>query len=44
MEVCIIKDTMGVARNNRLEFQRLHEHHPLYGEGSYVEHPLEGHL
>jgi hypothetical protein len=29
MEVCIIKDTMDVAQNNKLEFQKLFEHHPF---------------
>jgi hypothetical protein len=26
---CIIKDTMGVVRNNGLKFHRSIEHHPL---------------
>jgi hypothetical protein len=29
MEVCIVKDMMGIAQNNELEFQKLLEHHPL---------------
>jgi hypothetical protein len=28
-EVCIVKNTMGVAWNNELEFQRPFEHHPF---------------
>jgi len=28
-EVSIIKDTMGIAWNNELEFQRPLEHHPF---------------
>jgi hypothetical protein len=27
MEVCIVKDSMGIAQNNKLKFQRLLEHH-----------------
>jgi hypothetical protein len=26
MEVCIVKDMMGIAQNNELKFQRPHEH------------------
>jgi hypothetical protein len=29
MEVCIIKDMMGVVGKNELKFQRLTEHHPF---------------
>jgi len=29
MEVCIIKDTMGIAWNNELKFQKPLEHHPF---------------
>ncbi len=29
MKVEIMKDTMGVARNNKLEFERPFEHHPF---------------
>jgi hypothetical protein len=38
MEVCIVKD------KNELEFQRLPEHHPFYGKGPHVEHPLAWYL
>jgi hypothetical protein len=38
--MCIIRNMMGIARNNKLEFQRLLEHHLFKGEGSHVEHPL----
>jgi hypothetical protein len=44
MEVCIIRDTMGVTGNNKLEFQRLREHQLFKGKGSHVEHPLVWHL
>jgi hypothetical protein len=29
MEVCIVKDMMGVAQNNELKFQRLPKHPPF---------------
>jgi hypothetical protein len=29
MKVCIIKYTMGVTRNNELEFERPPKHHPF---------------
>jgi hypothetical protein len=29
MEVCIIINTMVVAKNDELEFQKLFEHHPF---------------
>jgi hypothetical protein len=29
MKVCIVKNTMGIAQNNELEFQKPFEHHPL---------------
>jgi hypothetical protein len=29
MEVCIVKNMMGVAQNNESKFQRLFEHHPF---------------
>jgi len=29
MEVCIVKDTMGVEQNKKLKFKRSHEHHPF---------------
>jgi hypothetical protein len=44
MEVCIIKNMMGVAQNNELKFQRLLEHHPLWEAGPHVEHPLTLHF
>jgi hypothetical protein len=28
-DVCIVKNTMDVAQNNKLEFQELLEHHPF---------------
>jgi hypothetical protein len=44
MEVCIVKNMMNVAQNNKLEFQRPLEHHPFLEEGPRVEHPLTRHL
>jgi hypothetical protein len=44
MEVRIIKNMMGIARNNELEFQRPLEHHPFWEKGPHVEHPLTGHF
>jgi hypothetical protein len=29
MKVCMVKYTMGVARNNELEFERPPKHHPF---------------
>ncbi len=44
MEVCIIKDMMRVAQNNKLEFQKPPKHHTLWGKGPHVEHLLAWHL
>ncbi len=35
---------MAVAQNNKLEFEKLFEHHPFEGKGSRVEHPLMKHF
>ncbi len=43
-EVYIIRIMMTIARNSELEFQRLLEHHPFFGEDPHVKHPLIRHI
>jgi hypothetical protein len=42
MEVRIIKNMVGIARNNELEFQRPLEHHPFWGKGHMLSILLQG--